>query len=37
MRRSVSRGIDKKIFRNTAVSSRKINVNPVIFRGGIRL
>lgn len=28
---------DKKIFRRTAVSSKKINVNPTIYRGGIRL
>lgn len=37
MRQSVSSGLDKKIFRNTAVSSKKINVNPIVFRGGIRL
>ena len=28
---------DKKYFRNTAVRSKKINVNPTISRGGIRL
>lgn len=28
---------DRKIFRRTAVKSKKINVNPKIFRGGIRL
>lgn len=28
---------DRKIFRRTAVKSKKINVNPQIFRGGIRL
>lgn len=28
---------DKKIFRNTAVSSKKINIDPKIYRGGIRL
>lgn len=28
---------DKRIFRNTAVKSKKINVNPKIYRGGIRL
>lgn len=28
---------DKKMFRRTAVKSKKINVNPVIYRGGIRL
>ena len=28
---------DKKIFRRTATKSKKINVNPTIYRGGIRL
>lgn len=28
---------DKKVFTRTAVKSKKININPVIFRGGIRL
>lgn len=28
---------DQKIFRNTAVSSKKINIDPKIYRGGIRL
>lgn len=28
---------DKKTFRRTAAKSKKININPVIFRGGIRL
>lgn len=37
MRSSVNSRVDQKIFRNTAVRSKKINVNPVIFRGGIRL
>lgn len=37
MRSSVNSYVDQKIFRNTAVSTKKINVNPVIFRGGIRL
>lgn len=31
------RGKDEKIFRNTASKSKKINVNPTIYRGGIRL
>lgn len=30
-------GKDKRIFRNTATKSKKINVNPVVYRGGIRL
>lgn len=33
----VKRRKDKKIFRRTATKSKKINVNPTIFRGGIRL
>lgn len=28
---------DRKIFRRTADRSRKINVRPMLFRGGIRL
>lgn len=28
---------DNKIFRRTAARSKKININPTIFRGGIRL
>lgn len=28
---------DRKVFRRTAAKSKKVNVNPTIFRGGIRL
>lgn len=28
---------DNKIFRNTAAKTKKININPTIRRGGIRL
>lgn len=28
---------DKKIFRRTAISTKDINLNPVVPRGGIRL
>lgn len=28
---------DKKVFRHTAVKSKKINIDPKIYRGGIRL
>lgn len=28
---------DKKFFRRTAIASKKLNVNPPVFRGGIRL
>ena len=37
MRRKVPKAKDKKIFRRTAAKSKKININPTIFRGGIRL
>lgn len=28
---------DKKTFRRTAAKAKKININPKIYRGGIRL
>lgn len=28
---------DKKIFRRTAAKAKKINIDPKIYRGGIRL
>lgn len=28
---------DKKLFRNTATRTKKINVAPLVMRGGIRL
>lgn len=28
---------DKKFFRRTAIDSKRLNVNPPTFRGGIRL
>ncbi|WGL31330.1 hypothetical protein [Dipodfec virus UOA04_Rod_939] len=28
---------DKRVFRRTASKSKKININPTIYRGGIRL
>lgn len=37
MSRRMRHRIDRKIFRRTAVSRKKINVNPAIYRGGIRL
>lgn len=37
MRKKMSSGKDAKVFRNTAVSSKKINISPFIPRGGIRL
>lgn len=32
-----SRGADRRTFRRTASRSKKININPTIYRGGIRL
>lgn len=37
MRKRMSNNRDRRVFRNTAVRSKKININPVIRRGGIRL
>lgn len=36
-RKKTKKKIDKKIFRNTAIKSKKININPKNMRGGIRL
>lgn len=37
MRKRMDRGKDRRVFRRTAIKSKKINVNPTIYRGGIRL
>uniref|UniRef100_A0AAU8BBH3 Uncharacterized protein n=1 Tax=Dulem virus 113 TaxID=3145590 RepID=A0AAU8BBH3_9VIRU len=37
MRRKEPISRDKRTFRRTASKSKKININPTIFRGGIRL
>lgn len=37
MRKRMPNKVDKKVFRRTAVSSKRININPAIFRGGIRM
>lgn len=37
MRKRMSKKKDNKVFRRTASKSKKININPTIFRGGIRL
>lgn len=37
MRKRVKPRKDKRVFRRTAAKSKKINVNPTIYRGGIRL
>lgn len=36
-RRRMRRSSDRKIFRRTAMKSKKINIEPRIPRGGIRL
>lgn len=37
MGRRMRRRRDKKVFRSTAAKSKKINVDPKVYRGGIRL
>ena len=38
MRRQVMpRGTDRRVFRNTAVKSKQVNISPRVMRGGIRL
>lgn len=37
MRKKTKPKLDNKIFRRTAARSKKINIEPKIFRGGIRL
>jgi hypothetical protein len=37
MRKKMPKKKDNKVFRRTAAKSKKININPTIFRGGIRL
>lgn len=37
MRKRPSPRRDKRTFSRTAVKSKKININPTIYRGGIRL
>lgn len=37
MKKKMHHSVDRKVFSNTAVSTRKINLSPISFRGGIRL
>lgn len=37
MKKKMRHSVDKRVFSNTAVSTRKINLSPISFRGGIRL
>lgn len=36
-RKRMPRRRDKKVFRRTAAASKKINIEPRVYRGGIRL
>lgn len=36
-RKRTNKRVDRKIFRHTAINTKKININPRIYRGGIRL
>lgn len=37
MRQNMAKSVDKSVFRNTAVNTKKINIEPRMYRGGIRL
>lgn len=37
MRKKMVKRVDSKVFKRTAAKSKKININPKIMRGGIRL
>lgn len=37
MRKRARKSVDGKVFRRTASKSKKINIDPKIYRGGIRL
>ena len=36
-RKMMPRGKDKGVFRRTAAKSKKVNIDPKIYRGGFRL
>lgn len=36
-RKRMKKGRDRKVFRNTAIRTKKVNVDPKSYRGGIRL
>ena len=37
MRKKMRSNKDRKVFRHTAITTKKINISPTIYRGGIRL
>lgn len=36
-RKVMSKSKDRKVFRETAVKTKKVNITPKVMRGGIRL
>lgn len=37
MKKKTRHSADRKVFSNTAVTTKKINLDPISYRGGIRL
>ena len=37
MAKKMTKGKDRRVFRKTADRTKKFNVRPLLFRGGIRL
>lgn len=37
MKSNTNKSKDRQVFKHTAVGTKKININPTIPRGGIRL
>lgn len=37
MRKRTKKKVDSRIFRETADRTKRLNINPVVMRGGIRL
>lgn len=37
MRKQMTSSVDRQVFRRTAVDSKRINIEPRMYRGGIRL
>lgn len=36
-RQTMQHDVDRQVFRRTAVTTKKINISPKVYRGGIRL
>lgn len=37
MRKKMVKSVDRRVYNRTAKKTKKINVSPTIYRGGIRL